>query len=62
MHPKFAQGSEFLITIDWKTVLSGQVSGTNMTKAHSNELLAKFGVQPDSKQALEYHETQAAQV
>lgn len=46
LHPKFAQGSEseFLITIDWKTVLRNEVSGAQMTDAHFNELLAKLSV------------------
>ena len=39
LHPKFSEGTEFLITIDWKTVLKNHVSGTHMSDGHFDELL-----------------------
>ena len=61
LHPKYAQDDgkfKFILTIDWKAVLCGEVSGDHMKEADLDALLLKLNVKPESKRAKDIYRHQ----
>lgn len=61
LHPQYAQGKHYMVTLDYKPVQKGQAAGANSDE-QTRQIAEWLGVNDDGKNALDYHKKKAENV